>query len=229
MIICDTGLPGSGKTTKLAEMMLYRLKDAKKIEKRTGFIRQVRTNIRLSPLIEKEYGRYIAYFDDIYTMPQWKDCDIFIDELSTYFDSQEWEKLPRGIKKYLRLHRHYNVNIYGIAQDFKTIDNSFRRLTSNLYFMLRVFGTKEPSKYEKPPTYPFIFTIQYEVDKKFWELEKEMYQYIGSEWHFFTRSVFKIFDTTQELPEQIPPPLNREVRHWYNENKEIGYTRTRYY
>jgi len=229
MIRIYTGLPGSGKTTKLASIALMKLKESRKIEQNTGFHRSLRTNIKFSPEIELQYADLIEYFVDIYDMPTWKDCDIIIDEISTYFDSQEWEHLPRQIKRYLKLHRHYRVNIYGIAQDFLTVDKNFRRLTSQLFLMLRVFGTAEPMPFEKQKKYPFVFSIQYEVDKKFWELEKEMYQYIGSEWHLFTPGTFKIFDTSQEIPEQVPPPLRRIQRHWTNPiTGKIEYTQTRY-
>jgi len=226
-IYAYTGLPGACKTTRLAQLLLAKLEVAQHIYNKTGFIRKVYTNIKLSPLIEKRYGTFIEYFIDVHDMVQWRQCDIFIDELSTYFDSQEWEKLPSGIKRYLKLHRHYNVMIYGIAQDFLTIDKNFRRLTKEMFYLHRVIGTKEPQPHEPAPKHPIVFTIQYSVDKKFWEFEKEGYKYLNSQWHFFTKKDFQIFDTTQELPEPPTRPLKRVQRHWYN-NGKIEYTQTRY-
>jgi len=149
---------------------------------------------------------------EVAQMPNWRDCDIFIDELAIYFDSREWERLPRKIKKFLRLHRHYNCNIYGIAQDFLTIDNALRRLTAELFYMHRFIGTREPSPSRPPQRYPFIMGLQCSVAKSHWELEKEHYVYVSRSFYFHTNHEFKIFDTTQELPDQKLPPLIKQVR-----------------
>jgi len=223
-IICYTGLPGSGKTTAIAKTALQCLKRDEKIYKKTGKIRKLYTNIKFSREIETLYAEYIEYFNDIYKMPEWKQCDIFIDELSTYFDAHEWEALPKQIKRYLKLHRHYNVMIYGVAQDFLTIDKSFRRLTAELINVQRLIGSKEPSPYDPPAKYPFLISLNRTVDIKFWEFEKEMYQYISSEYEIYTKSDFSIFDTTQELPDQPPPPLKKEIRIC----PEDGFRRVRY-
>jgi len=224
MILVYTGLPGSGKTTKMAQLALSKLQNAEKLYKKHNYLRKVYTNIKFSQQIEDKYSQFIHYFDDIHTMPDWRDCDIFIDELAIYFDSREWERLPRKIKKFLRLHRHYNVNIYGIAQDFLTIDNALRRLTSELFYMHRFVGTREPSPSRPPQKYPFIMGFQCGVEKQLWELEKEHYKYYSRTFYWHTKKEFNIFDTTQELPDQNLPPLIKQVRICL----EDGYKQTRY-
>jgi hypothetical protein len=219
-----TGLPGSGKTTKLAALALDKLRKNEKDFKKYKSVRHLYTNIRFSPDVEKKYKRFIRYFDDIYAMPSWRDADIFVDELAVYFDSQEWDRTPKSIKRFLRLHRHYRIDIYGIAQDFKTVDNSFRRLTKELFYMHRVMGTREPNPNKPPIKRPFLLGMQRSVDRKLWELEKEHYDFISTEWFLHGRSTFEVFDTAQDLPEQPLPPLIKQVRVC----PEDGYKRVRY-
>jgi len=211
-----TGSPGHGKTTALAIQARQCLLASERIFKQTGHIRILRTNILLSPKIELRYKRFIQYFSDIRQMPTWKDCDIIIDEMSLYFDAQSWEKLPFAIKKYLRLHRHYDVNIYAAVQDFNTIDITVRRLTTRLYHSTKIFSTREPSPYLPPIRFPFSINRLGLVTRTHWELEKEYYEYDRWEFVVYLRRHFSIFDTRQEVPDQPLSPIlkyQREIHY----------------
>lgn len=211
MIVVYTGLPGSGKTARLALMALKRLQYARSVS-RNGHVRRVYSNIKFAPHIEERYAQHIHYFDDIYDMPNWKDCDIIIDELAIYFDSREWENLPRSIKRYLRLHRHYGVNIYGAAQDFLTVDNAVRRLCAHLFHLNKKLSSAEPSPYHRNTKFPFCISTSNEVLPSLWGVEKEHYEYTGfPSFYFFTRKHFSVFNTREELPEQPPAP---RVKHY---------------
>lgn len=218
-----SGLPGSGKTTKLAQIALEKLEQYPKLEKQ-GELRTLRSNIKFSDEIENKYLKYIEYFEDIYDMPNWHDSDIFIDEAAVYFDSRSWEMMPKGIRRFLFTHRHLGCELYMIAQDFTTIDNSFRRLTANLYYVHKILSTREPSYHGKPIKRPFNLARIGTVKKAYWHMEKEHYQYEQQQLTLFTRKHFAIFDTRQSLPEQDLPPLIKQVRVC----PEDGYTRTKY-
>lgn len=226
MITVYTGLPGSGKTVMLARKALALLEQARTLERKHNVIRKVKTNVALSPLIVKEYGKYLEHFTDLYTMHQWKDCDIVIDELAVYFDSHEWERTTQDTKAFLRLHRHYKVNIWGVAQDFLTVDKSFRRLTAHLYHIDRIFAFREPTLSNPEPKHPFLLSVIREVMPTLWEVEKEYYQYIPATttYEFFTKKDFSIFDTHADLPPVPLPPLKREIRVCPDD----GYVRKRY-
>lgn len=234
MISMYTGLPGSGKTTQLACIALEKLHGFKKLKK-VGIKPRLFSNIKFSPEIEKEFGvvggvegkggcEYINYFSDIYEMPTWTDSEIFIDESAVYFDSRLWDTLPREIRRFLFTHRHLGTNLHMIAQDFSTIDNSFRRLTAKLFMVRKILSSREPSPLKKPLRFPYNFCTINSVKKEHWQLEKEHYSYDHTALRLFTRKHFAIFDTRQSLPDQKLPPLRKEVRVCL----EDGYKRTRY-
>jgi len=210
----------------LASQALYLLRRNRALERSTGVVRPVRSNLPFSPLIVEEFGHLIAPFTDLYSMPKWRDSDVVIDELSVYFDSHEWERTTQEVKRFLRLHRHYRVNIWGVAQDFLTVDKSFRRLVKRLYHINRIIGTQEPSPYKKPQKYPFTWSYVRGVDEKTWDEEKENYRYImgTSSMELFTKKDFQIFDTHADLADLPLPPLKREIRVC----PEDGFTRKRY-
>lgn len=108
--------------------------------------------------------------------------------------------------------------------NFTTVDKSFRRLTQELFYMNRIMGTGEPSKYKKPIKRPFLLGLQSSVDRKMWDLEKEHYSYLNSHFYLHTKSTFSVFDTQQDLPPQPLPPLVKQVRVCPEDN----YQRVRY-
>jgi hypothetical protein len=232
MISMYTGLPGHGKTTKLAQIAYDKLLFFEK-QKLPNF--RVFSNIKFSKHIESRFGvknsvegkngqQLIHYFEDIYDMPNWHDSEIFIDEAAVYFDSRLWESLPKEIRRFLFTHRHLGTNLHMIAQDFTTIDNSFRRLTENLYFVRKLLSSREPSPLLPPQKYPFNFCTVHSVPRSHWHLEKDHYIFDTTSPHLFTKKHFAIFDTRQSLPEQPLPPLRKEVRIC----PEDGYQKVRY-
>lgn len=124
-----TGLPGSGKSIRTAKAILFLLNRNKKWYKKSGTLRKVYTNIKLADHVEKKYDGFFEYWKDPEQLVEMRECDVIIDEIATYFDSTQWKELGLDIKRWLQLHRHYGIEIYGNTQTFSTIDISFRRLS----------------------------------------------------------------------------------------------------
>lgn len=201
MIEVYTGNPGSGKTTYLARKAVQCLKENHNVYLKTGYKKKVLSNIHFSKDLHSRYPQYIEYFTDLEDVDSLRDCDIFIDEISLYFDSQNWESLPRRTKKFLRLHRHYGVNIYGAAQDFKTVDPNFRRLVhqGSLYLFDRITASREPNPARPPIKLPYLFTIRRQVHVLDYAEEKNEYRYTGLRPFWFRTKDFAVFDTHQEF------------------------------
>lgn len=201
MIEVYSGNPGSGKTSYLSRIAHNCLKKSLARFEKSGKVRFLYSNIKFNPELELKYKRFIKYFDDLENIADIKNSDIIIDEISLYFDSHNWESLPRRTKKYLRLHRHYNVNIFGATQDFKTVDPSFRRLVAkdNLYYFDRFWASREPDPDLPPMKYPYLFTVRRRVRFDCYDDEKIDYRFTGYKFCLFLRKDFNVFDTHQEF------------------------------
>jgi hypothetical protein len=217
-----TGAPGHGKTTALARKTNDLLRISAKEYKKYATIRKLYSNIKFSPDFYQKYSQYIIYYNDINNIIYWKDCDIIIDEMSLYFDSQNWERFNPLVKRYLRLHRHYGVNIYAAVQDFMTIDVTVRRLTTRLYNMRKLFGTSEPNPHIKQ-RFPFILSVMGEVKPTHYEIERNFYEYDSNSYEFFTSKDFSIFDTREDLPASPTAPkiYRKQATIYYDGDKII--------
>lgn len=199
MIIGYSGMPGSGKTTRLARTARKCLVEARRDFNKHGVARKIYLNIRLSPLIEEEFAGYYQYFDDLDSIHQLRDAYLLIDEASIYFNSREWELIPMSTRRFLVMHRHCNVDIWFTTQDFLTVDNSFRRLTDTLYYFSKIISSREPSKLRPIVKRAYSFVHCKIVPKEHYDIEKTNYGSNGHEWYFFKNKDFKLFDTHQDF------------------------------
>lgn len=233
MIEVYTGNPGHGKSTYLARKAVQKLKQADATFKKTGKVRRIYSNLKFSKEIELKYDRYINYFVDLENISDFRKADIFIDEISLFFDSHNWESLPRTTKKFLRLHRHYGVNIYGATQDFKTVDPSFRRLVAegNLYYFDRIWATREPDPDLPPLKVAFLLTVMRGVRFDCFNDEKIDYKYTTYSILLFKKRDFAVFDTHQEfsLGAMLESTLGYpDLRKVIQVCKDDGYTKVTY-
>lgn len=216
-----TGLPGSGKTAKLSQTTESILSRNFKHFQKTGFRRFVYLNFRLSDTISDEYRSFIIYWKDIDELLKITEGDIFIDELSIYFDSQEWATISRDIKFFLRQHRKLGIDIYATAQDFNTVDIAFRRLTDSLLYAVKIMGTPPPRATKKKTNKPWGVFAYRNVKPSSYKEEKEKYEYTFlPTFSLFLSEDFSIYDT-RELIET--PSTIVYVKHIVQRCKSCGY------
>jgi len=223
MIHVWTGLPGSGKTTKLASVALKILKRNLRYFKKTGTRRLVYSNIRFNEKVEQKYSDFIFYFTEITQLVEAREVDVIWQEMSIYCDSQEWEKATTDFKWWLRLHRHYGVDIYGDTQDFSTIDISVRRITNHVYRCFKIIGSRDKSATR--PTIKFIWglTLILSVDPASFGTEKEEYKYSGGfSLLFFDRFLCSIFNSYEHLAYDKYPPY----KHIQRKCPDCGHSHT---
>jgi len=132
MIILYVGLPGSGKSLRLAKIAVDLLERNRRYYKKSGVLRTLCSNIKFAPHIEEKYRGFIEYWTDPYQLTRKRDVDLIWDEIATYLDSTQWQNVPLELKRWLQQHRKYGIDIYGTTQDFPMIDISMRRLTGLL-------------------------------------------------------------------------------------------------
>lgn len=222
MIVVFTGLPGSGKSLKLARTLievLYRnkffyQKQVKRYAKENGldpktFIdteglipkRVLYTNLKFSKEVEDEFPGFIKYWTDLRELTSLRDVDVAIDEIATYFDARLWETLSLEMRRWLAQHRKFGIEIYGTSQDFAQCDKAFRRLTSGLLYLRKWIGSADISPTRPNPKYIWGLVMVTELDPTTYDEQKSKFKTdsIIPTFMFITRKHTAIFDTRAEV------------------------------
>jgi len=225
MIVIFSGLPGAGKSFKLARTateVLYRnlffyRKQLKAFEK--GKLeappekRKLWSNLRFSEEVEEEFPGFIEYWSDPYQLTPLRDVDVCWDEIATHLDATQWQNMSLELKRWLQQHRKFGIEVYGTTQDFAQIDKSMRRLTSDLLYLSKLFGSRD-----KSATLPEV--------KKVWGLcavrtldptayDEETSKFAGEGFPAFMwldKKGTEIFDTRQEIKQGEYPPMRHIAR-----------------
>jgi len=209
MKIIYVGKEGSGKTLLLGretERLIYR---NKRLGQRTGKVRPIISNIEYSDrLIDlaKTHGVPIKKWSNVSELETFEECDLFIDEVGTYFDSRTYADLPLSTRLWLAQGQKRGVHIYGASQDWMQIDVSFRRLVSSLYEVKRLFGSRRPSKTLPGSKNPFAIGLKWKMNT---EVDGENLRAIGlfPSLVLMTRKDTDRFDTNARVPMSSPPYL----------------------
>lgn len=226
MIAIFTGLPGSGKSAKLARTavdLLYRnrryyVKQLRRYKK--GKVsdhptaRLLYTNLKLSDVVEKEFGPFIRYWSDLRELTALRDVDVLIDEVATYFDARLWETLSLEMRRWLAQHRKFGIEIYGTSQDFAQVDKAFRRLTSNLVYLTKLVGTRDLSPTRPPPKWVFVLSLVKELDPTVYDEQKSKFasSSIMPRFLVITKKDVAVFDTRAEVKLSSALPLKHIER-----------------
>jgi hypothetical protein len=216
--IIFTGLESSGKSLMLAmtaEKVLFR--NAAWFKK-SGIMRPLHFNFPVSEGFQKtasELGISIGFWEHLDDLVELRDCDIFIDEIGTYFDARLWTELDLDIRRWIQMGAKMGIEIYGTAQDFAQVDLAFRRLVSELYLIRKLIGSGRPSN-TKPPIKKIwgICSIN-ELEVQGYDEKKKEFVSAGIlSWRFFriTRQACELFDTGHFIKRSKPRPLKHMVR-----------------
>jgi len=213
MIVVYTGLPGAGKSLKLARTAIDVLERNKKFYEKSGIKRILYTNLKLSEKVLDYYGDLVEDWSDPAQLTSLRNCDVLWDEIATHLDSTQWANMSMELKRWLQQHRKFGIELYGTTQDFAQIDKSFRRLTSDLLFLSKLFGTRDKSATRPEVKRIWVFSIVKTLDPQKYDEEKSKFSSGGiPSFLFATRSDVEIFDTTAEVKVGKYPPLRHIAR-----------------
>jgi len=246
MIVVFTGLPGAGKSLKLADTLvniLYRnrrmyQKAYKQWTKQLEIDpltpgpqpRKLWTNLQFTKMVEEEFGvgddGYIQYWTDLRQLTVLKDVDVAIDEIATYFDARLWETLSLEMRRWLSQHRKFGVEIYGTTQDFAQVDKAFRRLTSHLFLLRKLIGSGDISPTRPAPRFIWGIVIVSELDPTTYDEQKSKFvtQSVIPSFMTITRDATKIFDTRAEVKMSKALPLKHLEKEC--ENADCSFHKT---
>lgn len=214
-----SGLESSGKSLKLAmtaEKILFR--NAKWKEK-SGIVRPIYSN---SPFSEgflqtaEELGIPILYWENLDDLIVLRDCDVFIDEIGTYFDARLWADLSLDVRRWIQQGAKMGVELYGAAQDFAQIDLAFRRLTSELYLIQKWLGSPRPSNTKPPIKRIWGLCIMRELNPQSYDEKKKEFADTGllniPKFFWITRHACELFDTKYFIKRSKPLALKHLER-----------------
>jgi len=214
------GLPGAGKSYKLGQTVVDILYENKKrfetSQKRfeAGEVklppvrRLLHSNLKMSVSIETEFSGFIVYWKDLREISTLRDCDLVIDEVGTYFDARLWETLSVEIRRFLSQHRKFGIRIFGTCQDFAQVDKAFRRLTSHLFHLTKLAGSRDISPTLPPPKYVWGIVMVRELDPTKYDEQISKFSNDGFPgFMFITKSGTDVFDTQAEVAMSSALPL----------------------
>jgi len=220
MIVVYTGKPGSGKTLSLAKQLWHICQRNEKYYKKTGILRYIYTNLELSEDFSDRYKRLLVNLKDsqnfLDELIKIRNADIFIEELGIYFDSENWKDITLYTKRFLALHRHYGVDIWGTAQDFGQVAISFRRMTHVVLWLNKIIGTRDPSATKPKIKYPWGICSMREVDANSYNVKDatdlKAQGFAGLKFFFWDLKIINIFNTNQAFDDPPPQPLQHIER-----------------
>jgi len=190
MITVVEGRPGMGKSIWLVS----------EIERYLQRGHSVYTNVDLSHapkrFLDKYSGRlfYIESLEDIIKLKQGK---VVLDEVQTYLNSRNWDKLDIRFQLLLQQHRKRGLDIIGATQSIKRADVVFRELVQVFYRIRKIVSFKVPIL----GPIGFFYLREYDPDDMESGGAKSKQKSIGGflPMFFFADSyMFHLYDTTQE-------------------------------
>jgi hypothetical protein len=214
--IIFSGLEGSGKSLRLAYLARAVLKSNAYFLTKTNIARPIYTNIKFSDVFKelaKSKGIPIIEWSNLDELVGVSGCDIFIDEIGTYFDSRLWTELPLTVRRWIAQCDKNGVNIYGTAQDFAQVDKSFRRLVSKLYHIKKVMGSARPHVTYPTIRFPWGLFMTRELDPRGYKEDDPKLDKAGFPSFFLLdKADYSIYSTSQSIEMSKALPLRHLVR-----------------
>jgi len=215
------GLESSGKSVMMFRRMVEVIdRNAKFIEKYGTKPRIVASNSKpTQKLIDyaKEKGIEVRHVHDLDDMVKLRGADLFIDELSVYFDARKYADLPLYARRWVSQAAKVGVHIYGTTQNWQQVDVSFRRLTDSVIKCKKIMGSPRPHPTipSKGKAWAYFGISSYinKVDDSTGDTILESEGFLTG--YSITRLSKKdtyFFDTNAEIEESSPPPLRKIIR-----------------
>lgn len=117
MIHCVVGFPGTGKTTYCARLAHRAMKHGVKVYSNIPEL------TKTIPVSLSDFGRYNIH-----------DGLLIFDEAGIEMNSRSWKGFPMEAVRFLKLHRHYHMEIWIFSQA-EDYDVTVRRLAERIYII----------------------------------------------------------------------------------------------
>lgn len=118
--------------------------------KKTGTTRKIATNIGLSEEYLDGKEDFFIFWDSWNDLLTFQDVDIIWDEISVLLDSYKYEQLTQTQLHWLTHYAKLGNTIYATTQDYSQLARRARLLATDVFNVVKLFGTPTPSP-TKPP------------------------------------------------------------------------------
>jgi len=220
------GLESGGKSLLMTRESVSNLYRNAYWKKKTGQNRPIIGNMAWSSAyydLAEKLGVEVRKWQHIDELTRMQECDLYIDEMATYFDSRTFADLPLDVRLWLGQSTKLGVQIVGGAQDFGQIDKSVRRLSNRVYYVQKLLGSPRPMR--TAPRVRFVWGVfmKWELDPRSFDGDQYEMKTISMFPSFFTlrKSDVKLFNTQERVKLSDPPPLRKVTRHWRPEEDEM--------
>jgi len=178
-------------------------------------------NLPLSTLayeLAESHGVELQRWTSIDQLPTLTGADLYIDEISAYFDARLWELLSLDVRRWLPQAAKVGVDIYGVCQNWEQLEVSYRRLTNQVIEMRKVLGTERPGPGRPPRNMSFALFAEWEYAPRNGELGEAAWKFP----RFFDRRIGALYDTNARIKSAHNAPLS----HIERECAECGHKKT---
>lgn len=214
-IVLYTGKPGTGKSLTAARKIEDLLRRNIRWYKKSGEVRKIYTNLKLSPVFVGRHPEFFGFWTDIAEVCSCVGADIVWDEVANQMDAAHWQLLPLDVKIFLREHEKRGCDIYATTQNFPAVDVQFRRLVNELYECRKLMGSSRPGPCKKPPKRVWGVIQLFMYDPMTYDSTPERMggwlEFFWS-WFWFDKELVAIYDTLQSIPQGKFPPLRHIER-----------------
>jgi len=159
--------------------------------------RTVYTNIEIKDqkILEK-YEKKLFYIDSLEDIITLREGKVILDEVQTYLNSRNWDKLDVRFQLLLQQHRKRGLDIIGATQSIKRADVVFRELVQVFYRIRKIWAFRLPYT---TLAFGFFYLREYDPDDMESGGAKSNQKALSWFIPFFADPyTFTIYDTTQE-------------------------------
>lgn len=167
--------PGTGKTTLCASLVRKSIIENKKIYSNVPIRGAIKIDLKKMGYVEI------------------RDAILIIDEGGAELGNRNWHKnLDENNIRFLKKHRHYNVDVYVLSQTWNDVDNKLRDLTTSLYMLKK---SRIPFKIKACAIKKTMDLINGQIVQFFeWDTKNNFSFYIPKTWAYFNS-----YDTERNL------------------------------
>lgn len=192
-----TGNKGQGKSFLLAKTLWNNLRlnesnHAKGLELRKSMV--MRT-LGIRKEFYDQWKDHIELFDELEELINFKNCDVYCDDITLRLNARAWEMLSLDVQDWLTASDRMSCNFYATAVRFSMVEKTFRINTDYLAVVTKGMGSRRPKVGLPDPRFIWGFINECQVPAT--EFEADAFKeghYSGGKAHWINKKYLAVYD-----------------------------------